>query len=217
MEVRLFVRMVLDSGILRTWTGHGDFEIDEPFTPAGVAPGDSATYTDGASLLQAADATFRFGMRGRALTAVPVVGRIVDVFAAGFLDDGTWKLLPFRRRGLLNDPQLVGGEYSVAIVPRTYRAAASVWSHEEHKREHPGDAFFSQVRALAKGIDGIHFPGVPNFEEDGNYDVRAVQQPANVGGGRRAVPRGSPDSGLSRQTAGLLKLPGTRSNVRRGL
>ena len=217
MEVKLLVRAVLDSGVLRAWTGEGAYELDEPFKPDGSSPGDTGVYTDGAVLLEGADATVRFGLRGRGLTATPVVGRVVDVFSVGFLDDGTSKRLPFVRRGLLDAPMLVGGEYSVSIAPRAYQAHGGQWSHEEHMRDHPGDKFFSQTRALAKGLRGIHFPGVPNFEEDGNYDIRAVQQPKELGGRRRAVPRGNPDAGLSRTAAALVRLPASRSNVRRGL
>lgn len=212
MEVRLFLRAVLDSGVLRAWTGAEEWEIDEPFAPDGSTPGATgALYTPDAGLLQAADATLRFGLRGRALVGKPVVGRVADVFTAGFRDDGSWKLLPFVRRGLLDRPMLEGGQYSVEIAPRVYRAPGVQWSNEEHQRSHPGDpaatppvppdTFFSQARALAQGIQGIHFPEVPNYDPDANYP-HAVQQPAERPGGV-----GSPDAGLA---SGKTTAPGVR-------
>lgn len=208
MEVKHFLRAVLDSGILRTWTGNGDFEINEPFKPDGSAPGDEgATYTDGASYLGARGSTASFAMRGGNLINVPVGGRVVDVFSAGFFDDGTWKLLPFVRRGLLDAPTLTGGVYAVSIIPRTWQAPSSRWAQEEHVRQYPEDRFFSQVRALSKGIKGIHFPGVPHFREDGNYDNRYISQPVGSQSGA-----GSPDSGLdgspSPSTPGIIIAPG---------
>ena len=208
MEVRYFFRAVLDSGVLRVWTGVGEYTLAEPFAPDG-GTGADGVYTDGAALLGVVDSTMRFGMRGRSLTATPVVGRVVDVFVAGRIEKDKWKLLPFVRRGLLNNPILEGGEYSVEVAPRTYIAPATQWSHEEHERDHEGDTYFSQLRALAKGINGIHFPQVPNFNCDGEYP-RAIQQPIGRPGGR-----GSPDSGLTAtpktSTAGVVGIPGSAS------
>ena len=211
MEVRHFFRAVLDSGVLRVWTGVGEHTLAEPFAPDG-SPGSDGVYSDGAALLGVVDSTMRFGLRGRSLAATPVVGRIVDVFVAGRVEDTRWKLLPFVRRGLLDSPILEGGEYSVEVAPRTYTRPAAQWSHEEHERTHEGDTYFSQGRALAKGINGIHFPQVPNFEQTGLYP-RAVQQPIGRPGGR-----GSPDAGLTAtpkpKTAGIAAVPGSPASVR---
>lgn len=228
MEVKMFFRAVLDSGIVRAWTGKGDFDIDEPFAPDGTAPGETGvTYTEGIRYLGTDDNSVRFGMSGEGLRNVPVVGYVVDVFSAGFLDDGTWKLLPFVRRGLLDNPMVEAGVYTVSIVPRVYPAPGSMWSHEEHEREtktdtRDGDTFFSQMRALSKGINGIHFPGVPTFREERDYDNRFVQQPASrpgkagsSGSGLTGTPvRGEP--GVALVGAASVRLPSARSRLRRG-
>ena len=225
MEVRHLVRAVLHSGILRVWTGVGDHAIDEPFKPDGSAPGDTGTYTSDVKLIGVAGATMRFGYRGRGLVGTPVVGRVVDVFMVGRRpDDDDWVLLPGVRRGLLDNPMLEGGVYSVEVGVRRYPVAGEQWSHEEHERAYPGDTFFSQARAIAKGINGIHFPGVPNFDPDGEYDTRALQQPIGRPGGA-----GSPDDGLSGTpitrrpgvvlepgSTALLRLTGARSSIRSG-
>ena len=223
MEVAWFVRAVLDSGMLRVWTGNGDYELAEPFGPDGTAPGDTATYNGGVRLIGIADAQLRFAMADRGLLGTPVVGRVVDIFLAGRMDGQDWQVLPGVRRGLLDSPQLAAGEYSVSVAPRRYPRGGRQWSHEEHERDNPDDTFFSQVRALAKGINGIHFPGVPNFREDGEYDSRAIQKPIGRSGGI-----GDPDDGLDGaplpQTAGLVAVPGSapvkltaaRSSIRRG-
>ena len=225
MEVRHLVRAVLHSGILRVWTGVGDHVIDEPFKPDGSAPGETATYTSDVKLVGVADARLRFGFRGRGLMGTPVVGRVVDVFMVGRRpDDDDWLLLPGVRRGLLDNPMLEGGVYTVEVGPRRYPMAGEQWSHEEHERAYPGDTFFSQARAIAKGINGIHFPGVPNFDPDGEYDTRALQQPIGRPGGA-----GSPDDGLegvpnlnvpgevsAPGSAALKPLTGVRSSIRRG-
>ena len=163
MTLRYLVRAQLDHGVVRTWTGTGEVEIDEPIAEDGSAPGGAGKYTDGAFMLRFLNNALTFGVRGRGLVGTPVGGRIVDVFALGEMDDGERRLLPTVHRGVLSTPILEAGEYRVSVVPRVYVAAAQQWSHEEQDRLRPGDTFFSQMRALAKGINGIHFPGVPNF------------------------------------------------------
>ena len=191
MTIRYLVRAQLDHGVLRTWTGTGTVEIDEPLALDGTAPGaDAQPYTDGAFMVSVLNNAVTVGMNGRDLVNTPVGGRTVDLFLLAETDDGERRLLPTVRRGVLSTPTLEDGMYKVSIVPRVYVAASQQWSHEEQDRLHKGDTFFSQMRALAKGINGIHFPGVPNFREDGDYNRRAIAKPEGDTG------RGSPDAGL---------------------
>lgn len=197
MNVYVAFRAQLDSGLLRAWSGPGELTIDEPFTPEGVSPGGSATFRPGAALLAGAAGRLAFGMDGDALVGTPVVGRVVDVFSIGEDDDGRRVVLPFVRRGLLDNPTLQGGAYTVSVTPRAYPKPTELWSHEAQARLHPGDALFSQQRALAKGIEGIHFPDVPNFDPQGEYDGLVIQRPP-TDESRRGV--GDPDDGLPGNT-----------------
>ena len=191
--------------MVRAWTGTGRLEIDEPIALDGTAPGDEgADYEGGADMISFRNGEMTFGLRGRGLTGTPVGGRLVDVFLVAETDKGEHSVLPSTRRGVLSSPSIDRGVYSVSVIPRAFAAPAQKWSHEEQDRLHKGDTFFSQMRSLAKGINGIHFPGVPNFREDGDYDRRAVAKPEGEGG------RGSPDAGLvapaSIKTPGIVSL-----------
>ena len=201
MTLHYLMRAQLDHGLIRAWTGHGSTTITEPIALDGSVPGEEATYTDGAYLVSVGNNTVTFGFDGRAMVGTPVGGRTVDLFALGVPDDGDARVLPAIRRGILTAPMLNAGVYTVTVAPRTYAAAEQQWSHEEQDRLHEGDTFLSQMRALSKGIQGIHFPEVPNFEPSGDYDTTAI---AGSSG------RGNPSAGLaapaSIRTPGLVQV-----------
>ena len=194
MTLRYLVRAQLDHGVVRAWTGTGDLTIDEPIALDGKVPGAEGVYRAGAALIGTRNNSVAFGFRGKAMVGTPVGGRTVDVFLVAETDEGEHHLLPTTHRGILSAPTIEQGTYTVSIVPRVYAAPAQQWSQEEQTRLHANDFFFSQMRALAKGIQGIHFPDVPNFREDGDYDRRAVNKPSGDTG------RGSPQAGLRAPT-----------------
>ena len=195
--------------------GEGQITIDEPIALDGTTPGDEgATYEGRAFLLDARNQQASFGFRGRSMVGTPVGGRLVDVFMVAVVEDGTEpQLLPTTRRGILSTPTLDRGVYSVRIAPRTYRAPARKWSHEEQERLHPGDTIFSQMRALAKGINGIHFPHVPNYRSDGDYGAARVIQKPSGEGGRGAVDDRPPGT-LNVRNPGVIFPGGGASAVR---
>ena len=186
-EFRLCVRMELDKGILRVWTGNGSVDIKETLTDS------TETYSDGATLMEGQGDALRFGLRGLGLMGTPVTGRNAVVYTIGSRDEGeSWTVLPFIRQGLLSSPQLSEGVYSVEVSPPVYVAPPKLWNHEAHISANPGDSFFSQMRALAKGIDGIHFPDVPPYRRNAQYNILAVSTPPSASISKP----GNPDTGL---------------------
>lgn len=244
MNVQYAMRARLDSGIVRAWTGRGTVTFDEPFDPAGVAPGGTGIYEDGAAMMFDANGQLSFALRGIALTGTPLGGRTVDVFSLGYESPAEFDVLPFVRRGLLSAPRIErDGAFVIDIVPRTHARPVEWWSHEQRQQEVPGDTIFSQMRALAKGINGIHFPDVPPFDPTGSYDTLAVQQPQPTAAGAvvqapagsklagrktlgdvydglpgaPAAPGGPPGIVRIGGSATVRALPTPRSNARRGL
>lgn len=194
MNVYAAIRARLDYGLLRAWTGPGTLTLDEPFAPDGTEPGASAAeYAPGAGMLTGADGRLAFS--GLAFSGPNVTGRLVDVFSVGEDDAGKRRLLPFVRRGLLDNLTLTAGVYTVTVAPRTYPAVGEQWSHEEQKRRHQGDTYFSQMKALAKGLEGIHFPDVPNFRADGDYDTLTISKRRGGGGTGTGVGQGGGEDG----------------------
>ena len=176
MTVHQLFRANLDHGELRVWTGDGDLTFDEPFGIPSSEPGAEHVYRGGAGFAGVVEGEVRFTLSGQQLRGTPLGGRRVTLFYVGS-DDGAppWRRIPFVTQGLLDSPMLYAGEFSVGIVPPRYDRPPETWSNEEHQRDFPGDLFFSQMKALAKGIRGIWFPDVPHYSGKADYNTRALQ------------------------------------------
>ena len=177
MIVRQLLRAALDHGVVRLATGDGDVQFPEPFGVPETLDGAEATYRGGADFEGVVDGQVRFTMaadrlRGREPT--PLGGRSAVVFYVASADGSTWDPLPFVTRALLDSPVLEGGRFSVGLTPPRWDEAPAQWSNDAHQAEHPGDTFFSQMKALSTGIRGIWFPVVPDFNPNEDYNVRFV-------------------------------------------
>ena len=171
------LRANLDSGLLRVWTGDGDYEFDEPFGVPESEPGKTATYVSGAGLAEVTDGRARFVMRGEFMTGTPVTGRQVVVWYVGSESgEPPFTRLPLVVRGLLERPQLYRGEYTVDVVPAVYERYAAKWSNEEHQAEFPGDTFFSQQKALERGALSW-WPNPPVYNPAGHYGRGLARRP----------------------------------------
>lgn len=204
MIVRQLLRASLYAGVFRAWTGEAaetddagrvGFFFQEPFGVPESAPGERVLYRNGLGFAGMAGDAAQFVLGERPPAGGPLVGRSVAVFYVGSVDDGaSWRRLPFVTRGVIDEPQLFAGQFGFKVVAPTYDAPVETWSSEEHQRAWPGDRFFSQVKALEKGVAGIWWPTVPDFNPHHVYkrQVSRLDKPTS----------GSPTSNPGAQVVG---------------
>ena len=179
MKVHQLLRANLYSGVLRAWTGDGELQIEEPFPAlpeANDPPSDTLPkYRDGLGFEGIQDGQARFTLRGQSIVGTPLGGRKAVVFYVGS-DDGAppFRVLPIVTQGLLDSPKLYAGEFSVGLVPPRYDRPVETWSNEEHQADYPGDTFFSQRKALEKGVS-TWWPQVPPYHPQHRYRLQTVR------------------------------------------
>ena len=175
MVIQSALRAELDSGVLRAWTGAGKVSVVEE-------DGTTHEYDDSAAMSSLPGEAPRFELRGVALIGTPVVGRRCTLFRLWSSDGATWTRTDRVARHLLGAPTLKGGTYSVPLEKESWDAAPTWWDNDDQRAktmpktedDPPADRMFSQMRALAKGIGAVHFPDVPPFDPDGDFDKLAV-------------------------------------------
>ena len=92
-------------------------------------------------------------------------------------------------RGVLDNAKVYDGQFTVEIVPPRYDAPAETWDNETYQRDNPGDTLLTQMKALSRGVDGVWFPDVPEFNEGQDFGrQRLWQEPVEKQGARLSTP-----------------------------
>ena len=197
MHVEQLFRATLDHGTVRVWTGAVALEdFEEPFGVPSTEPGETVDYLPGLGFSGVIDGQVRFTMGGELLRGAyptPLGGRGVTLFYVGSETGGPpWRRIPFVTQGILDSPRLYAGAFSVAVVPPRYDAPVERWSAEEHQADHPGDTFFSQMKALSRGLQGVWWPNVPRYNRREQYDIRRIPGKGAPGVETAGAPLGTP-------------------------